>query len=221
MRVAVWLVGAVLFPGSLVAQLTAPPGWRWATDAQARIVTTEKDAAGSADAMWFVQMPPGFHLTMGPGGNLFHPSIEVDGRFELESEFFLFPGSSQEEYGLFLGGRALEGGQAEWVAFVARKDGSAAVLRRKGGSTGIAREWRGSSGIVAGRPDGTARNVLKVTVGSEVVFSVNGAEVARLPRDSVTVDGIAGLRAGRGVNLHITTFDLTRRMAPIPARRAP
>lgn len=219
MRAAAWLFGLTLIPGALAAQLTAPPGWRWVTDGQARMVGTEKEAAGSADAMWFVQMPPGFHLTMGPGGNLFLPSLTAEGRFELESEFFLFPGSSQEEYGLFLGGRSLDGDQAEWVAFVARRDGSAAVLRRRGGATGVAREWRASSGIVPGRTDGTARNVLKVAVGAEVVFSVNGAEVARVARDSVAVDGVVGLRAGRGVNLHVTTFDLTRRIAPVPARR--
>ncbi|MDX2058049.1 MAG: hypothetical protein SFV24_09635 [Gemmatimonadales bacterium] len=219
MRGVSWLIALVLIPGALHAQLPSPPGWRWVTDGQARMVTAEKDAAGSADAMWFVQMPPGFHLTMGPGGNLFLPSLTVEGRFELESEFFLFPGSSQEEYGLFLGGRSLDGEQPEWVAFVARRDGSAAVLRRRGGSTGPLRDWRVSSGIVAGRTDGTARNVLKVAVGPEVVFSVNGAEVARLPRDSVAVDGVVGLRAGRGVNLHVTTFDLTRRIAPVPARR--
>lgn len=202
-------------PASAAAQLAAPPGWRWATDGAVRTVNTEKDAKGSADALWFVQMPPGFHITMGPGGVLYHPSIGAEGRFELESEFFLFPGSGAEEYGLAFGG------SAEWVGFVARGDGSSAVLRYRGGTTTVAREWRASGAIVPGRPEGTARNVLKVTAGAEVVFQINGAEVARMPRDSVAVDGTIGIRAGKGVNLHVTSFDLTRRIAPVPPPRRP
>ncbi|MFN0181490.1 MAG: hypothetical protein ACKVZ0_21990 [Gemmatimonadales bacterium] len=217
----IWLIAAaVAAPVAAQAQLTAPPAWRWAADRPAQMVGTEKEAAGTPDRMWFVQMPPGFHITMGPGGVLYHPGLTAEGRFELEGEFFLFPDASGEEYGLVVGGQSLEGA-GEWVAFVARRDGSGAVLRRRAGATQVAREWKPSGSIVPGRTGGAARNVFKVAAGSEVVFQVNGAEVARLPRDSVAVDGIVGLRAGSGVNLHVTSFDLTRRMAPIPPPRKP
>jgi hypothetical protein len=205
-----WLVTHLL----AAAQLAAPPGWRWATDGPARVVGTEQDAKESPDALWFVQMPPGFHITMGPGGNLYHPSIGADGRFEVESEFFLFPGPSPEEYGLLLGGQGLDGPNPSWVAFVARKDGSAAVIGKRSGVPFSIRDWRSSGAIVPGRVNGTARNVFKVAVGSEVVFSINGAEVARVPRDSVAAEGTLGFRAGKAVNLHVTTLDLTRRLAP-------
>lgn len=194
---------------------SAPAGWRWAVDGPARIVNAEDAAQGSADAMWFVEMAPGFHVTMGPGGNLYHPSSTVEGRYEVESEFFLFPGSSNEGYGFFVGGKGLDR-EAEWVGFVVRGDGSAGVIRRRNGAIADAREWRPSSAIVASRTDGTARNVLKLVVGANIVFQVNGADVARISRDSLTVDGVVGLRAGKGVNLHVTSFDLTRRMAPVP-----
>jgi hypothetical protein len=217
----IWLMAAaVAAPVAAQAQLTAPPAWRWAADRPAQVVGSEKEAVGTPDRMWFVQMPPGFHITMGPGGVLYHPGLAAEGRFELESEFFLFPDSSVEEYGLMVGGQSLEAA-GEWVAFVARRDGSGAVLRRRGGAVQVAREWKPGSSIVPGRTGGTARNVLKVVAGSEVVFQVNGAEVARLPRDSVAVDGVVGLRAGPGVNLHVTSFDLIRRMAPVPPPRRP
>ncbi|MGE0442677.1 MAG: hypothetical protein AB7S39_19510 [Gemmatimonadales bacterium] len=208
------LLALAILPTQVRAQgLAAPPGWKWTADGQVRMVNDEQTARESADAMWFVRMPPGFHITMGPGGVLYHPEAGADGRFEVESEIFLFPGTAQGEYGLMLGGRDL-GGRAGWTAFVARRDGSAAVLQRRDGETRVAREWQPSSAIVPGRADGTARNVLKVVVGTEVVFTVNGGEVARLPAADLMLDGTIGLRVGAGVNLHVTSLDLLRHLAP-------
>jgi hypothetical protein len=46
------------------AQLRTPSDWRWRTDAPAQLVTGE-DVPASA---WrFVAMPPGWHVTTGPG----------------------------------------------------------------------------------------------------------------------------------------------------------
>lgn len=220
MRAILFILAGASLASTTTAQMAAPPGWKWVTDGPAKAVETE-DAAKTADGLWFVQMPPGFHITMGPGGNLFHSATLAEGRFELESEFFLFPDASGGEYGLLLGGRGGEGRLDEWVGFVARRDGSAAILRRHGGATEPARAWQASSAIVPGRSDGTARNVLRVIVGADVRFQVNGAEVARIARDSVAVDGLIGFRVGRGVNLHATSFDLTRRLAPVPPPRNP
>lgn len=216
----IWLA-AMLISGSArgaFAQAATPPGWKWVTDRPATMVDTEKQAQESPERLWFVQMPPGFHITMGPGGNLFDPSVVAAGRFDVESEFFLFPGESGSEYGLFIGGQRLESG-GDWIGFVARRDGSAAVTRRRGGAIELVRAWRPSGAIVPGRSEGTARNVLKVIAGTEVVFQVNGADVARVPRDSVAIDGVVGFRVGSGVNLHVTSFDVLRRLAPTPAAK--
>jgi hypothetical protein len=53
----------------------------------------------------------------------------------------------------------------------------------------------------------------------DVVFSVNDKEVARVPRADVTTDGAVGFRVGTSLNLHITTFDLTHRLAPVPVKK--
>ncbi|MBM4188553.1 MAG: hypothetical protein FJ206_14715 [Gemmatimonadetes bacterium] len=212
-------LSAIGWAPSLFAQPTTPAGWKWVTDRPATMVETEAAAKESAERLWFVQMPPGFHITMGPGGSLYHPTVSLDGRFELEGEFFLFPGESASEYGFFVGGSRLEEATGDWVGFVVRRDGSAGVIQRRAGATESIRPWQAFGSIVPGRAGGTARNVLKVIAGPEVVFQVNGAQVARIPRDSVNLTGLAGFRIGSGVNLHVTSFDVLRRLAPVPPPR--
>ena len=57
---------AVLVPGGLRAQAD-PDGWKVVLDSSAPTL-----APGAADGggVQFVAMPPGFHITMGPGGLL-------------------------------------------------------------------------------------------------------------------------------------------------------
>lgn len=204
------LVAAVTTPA--IGQRSAPPGWKWTLDSTAQHVSqTDVVPAGS---FGFVTMAPGWHVTMGPGGLLYHPRNAVEGRFSVESRQFLFPGSGTAEYGVFVGGRDLEGASPGWVALVVRRDRSTAVLRRANGRTEILAPWTVNDAVKGG-PDGGA-NVLRVSVDSAVVFRVNDVTIATFPRGQVSTDGIIGLRAGRDLNLHITTLDLSQRLAPVP-----
>jgi hypothetical protein len=189
----------------LAAQLRdAPPDWRWALD---RAVP---------DSEWrFVMMPPGYHVTTGPGVTLYHPAHRVDGVFAVESEIFLFPSTREGEYGIFLGGADLGGGTQRYVAFVARRDGAVAVLRRAGGETTAVVPWARPDSAALTPASEPARNVLRVTAEPRTVtFTVNGREVARLARDSIAVDGLFGFRMGAGVNAHVATLDVLRKLAP-------
>lgn len=189
---------------SLHAQQPATPdGWQWAVD-------------GSADSgVHFTRMPPGYHITTGPAATLFHAGHQADGIFTLESRIFLFPNSADGEYGLFIGGADLSGAGRSYTAFVARRDGSIAVLRRAGGAVTPVATWVRHDSVKTPGADDAVPNVLRVAVErAAVVFTVNGAEVARVPRDSVATDGLFGFRVGQGVNLHVATLDFTRRLAP-------
>jgi hypothetical protein len=59
--------------------------------------------------MTFVTMAPGWHVTTGPAALLYHPDYRTKNmdNFAVEAEIFLFPGTSQEEYGIFIGGKNL------------------------------------------------------------------------------------------------------------------
>lgn len=218
MRRAMITVGlAVLMTGVGAAgfQLQTPKDWKWRTDAPATVTDNDKNMAASN---WFyVGMPPGWHVTTNPGVLLYHPSHEGRGNFTLRSEIFLFPGNNQDEYGLFLGGKDLEQTSASptYTAFVLRRDGQAAILKRSGSTTTVLVDWKANTAAVPQSGADAMKNALSVAVGTtEVVFSVNDKEVAKVRRADVATDGAVGLRVGSSLNLHITTFDLTHRLAP-------
>lgn len=199
---------------ALRAQLETPGNWRWATDGPARLVGSEK----VSDSTWsFVAMPPGWHVTMGPGGVLYDPAYTATGRFVLEAEIFLFPQKTDQGFGLFVGGRNLDG-TPEYVAFVLRPDGHAGVVRA-GRTPAMLVEWTPGDSVKAQDASDAVRNVLRVAVERDSVhFTVNGGRIAGLPRSAGEFDGHFGFRVGAGVNLHISTLDYTQRIAP-PRRR--
>jgi hypothetical protein len=195
---------------ALRAQSETPGNWRWATDRPAQLVTGQN----VPDSGWrFVAMPPGWHITMGPGGVLYDPAYTATGRYVLEAETFLFPEKTDQGFGLFVGGRNLDG-NLEYIAFVIRPDGRGAVVRT-GPSPAMLVAWTPGDSVKAQVASDAVRNVLRVAVERDsVFFTVNGGRVAALPRSAGGFDGQFGFRVGAGVNLHISTLDYTQRIAP-------
>jgi hypothetical protein len=164
-------------------------------------------------------MAPGWHVTMGPGAVLYHPAHVAEDRYALEMEFFFFPGPPDAADGFFVGGRSLDGTPA-FTAFVIRRDGSAGAIRRVDGVTTQLRAWVKHPAVVAQRGDSVVKNVIRLAAERDsVAFLVNGTEVFRLARSAAPMDGVFGLRAGPGTNLHISRLDHTRYLAEPRARQ--
>ena len=196
--------------------LQPPAGWRLDLDAPAEPQVPAEGAPVRADSYWFVEMRPGWHITMGPGGRLFDPAFTAADRYAVEARLFLFPGTSAEGYGLFFGG-AGEGANASWLAALLRRDGSAALLRHGPGVHEWLVPWTRHGAIATA--DGEA-NVLAVDVRRDSVHvSANGTQLFAVPRAGLGTDGGFGFRVGREVNLHASTLDHTRRLAGVPAPR--
>ena len=212
---------AAAFVGCLCAlvsaQLKTPSDWKWRTDGPATLMTDGTQP--TLEQLYFVAMPPGWHVTTGPGTLLYQPEFSGRGNFAVEAEIFLFPGDSQEGYGVFFGGKSLDESSAQptYLAFLARRDGQAGVFERSApGLTPIV-DWATNDAVVphAGG-EGTAKNVLRVDVNlNEIVFSVNGKPVTKVPRAGRTLDGHVGFRIGPRVNLHASRLDVTYRLAPV------
>lgn len=199
-------------PG-LGLQLSPPPEWKWVTDRPARETSTP-DRAGDS-TFTFVRMPPGWHITMGPGGVLYDPRYFTDGPVTLESKIFHFPSSANNEYGFFIGGSDLEGGGGRHVAFVFRGDGSVAAWERSRSGTRMLADWRRAEAVLANDGTDIVRNVIRLVVSRrEVVLRANGLDVLILPREGLDLEGQFGFRVGAGVNLHVATLDMTHRLAP-------
>ena len=77
------------------------------------------------------------------------------------------------------------------------------------------RSWTPNSAVLPAKGPDPVKNVLRVEAGAaEVVFSVNGSVVTKQPRGSLAMDGLFGLRIGKGINVHVSRLDHTHRLAP-------
>lgn len=196
------------------AQLKTPSDWKWRLDGgEGRVVDTEPKPG----EFHFVAMPPGWHMTSSVGGVLFHPGFATTNtqQFVLDAEIFLFPGESPEEFGVFVGGKDLSpSGTPSYLAFVARRDGQAAVLRQQGPPL---LGWTVTEGLAPHPGKDAVKNIFRIeALKAEVVFSANGKEVTRIARDRINLEGYFGFRVGKGMNLHASRLDLTHRLAPTP-----
>jgi hypothetical protein len=197
---------ALLVAALPAAQAQRPASWR-----------VRPDTPGPDSAVAYVTMPPGWHITTGPAALLYDPANAATGRFAVEAEIFLFPGQSQEGYGLFLGGTDLEGGSPSWIAFLVRRDGGARIEQRTARQTTPLVEAVGGNAVKPHPGEGTAKNVLRVSVEPDSIrFEANGSRIATLPRGELPLDGIFGFRIGAGNNMHVSQLDVIRRLAPAP-----
>jgi hypothetical protein len=211
-QIAIGLTMVVSVVAGAAAQLKTPADWKWRLDCcDNKVVESEP----KANEFHFVAMPPGWHMTSAVGGVLFHPDFMTKNtqQFVVEAEIFLFPGESQEEFGVFVGGKNLTPeGTPSYLSFVARRDGRAAILRQQGPPM---LAWTITEGLAPHPGKDSVKTTFRIeALKSEVVFSTNGKEVTRVPRDRVNLDGHFGFRVGKGMNLHASRLDITHRLAP-------
>ncbi|MBK8004346.1 MAG: hypothetical protein IPK12_10540 [Gemmatimonadetes bacterium] len=208
---AALLVLATALPAA--AQLPVPPGWRWVLDGAA-VVSSATDKITDS-TVGFARMPPGFHMTTGPGAIFYDPRFFGERQFTLEAQIFHFPNSRGAEYGLFIGGQELEGGAPRYVAFVLRGDGSVAAWEQRGEARRVLAEWRRADAVAPGAKDNVVGNLVRLVVSpKEAVLRVNRLDALVVPLEGVATNGHVGFRVGAGMNLHASTLDLTNRLAP-------
>lgn len=162
----------------------------------------------------FVEMPPGWHVTSGPAGIYWHPDAEAAGSYRVEMEVYLFdPGERTEAFGIFIGGRDLEGAGQAYTYFLIRNGGEFIVKRREGSEAPTIEPWTAHDAILSYSDrgeDASVRNVLTVEVDDgSLRFLVNGREVWRGSQGDLAVDGTYGFRVNHGLNLHISSLEMT------------
>ena len=202
-RSALPALALLALPIALTAQ--APEGWELRAD------RPDQDLSEVA----FTEMPPGWHVTTGPAVILYRPDMVAGGAYRVDMDVFLFdPEGRREAFGLFIGGRDLQGGNQRYTYFLIRDGGQFLVKSREGRETSTHVEWTDHPAIRGydDRDEGevTVQNVLTAQVGSgEIRFLVNDQEVTRVSTDGLSVEGIVGLRVNHALNLHISRFELS------------
>lgn len=204
---AVSLVLVPLLSATRAGAQERPEGWQ---------VRFDRPEASEEQLEKFEVMSPGWHVTSGPAAIYWGPGMEASGEYRIEMEVFLFdPGRRREAFGLFFGGTELGNDAVEYSYFLLRNGGEFIVKRRTGPEAPTILPWTGHESIVAWTDRGeeaSVGNVLAVEAGAETVsFSVNGVEVASLPRSQVPADGAFGFRVNHGLDLHISRLELIER----------
>ena len=210
----VWCAAAVVIaamaaPATMSAQsghnLERPEHWK-----------VRYDGSDEAAERNFVVMRPGWHVYAGPGGLLWDPGRFASGNYAVKSTIYLFPKGDPERsgstrldspFGLFLGGRDLEGDAPEYVSFQIDNAGRFRIARHVGDEIREVSPWTGNDAVAVLNESATspAENVLEVDVrGEQTIFNIGGELVAELPSEDLDLDGAIGVRAGEGLSLHIT-----------------
>jgi len=204
MRPTLALLALAVFASPGPAQeFLRPPGWN---------VRFDDAAANESELEMFVAMPPGWHVTSGPAAIYWGPDMSATGTFRLEMEVFLFdPESRREAFGIFFGGKNLQGPEQAYSYFLIRDGGESIVKRRIGAEAPTLRAWTAAPAIRSYAERGqetSVKNVLAVEAHADLVrFLVNDEEVARFPRAQLEVDGIYGFRVNHGLNLHVSRLE--------------
>ena len=164
-------------------------------------------------------MKPGWHVTTGPAAILFDSTMRGTGNWRVEATLHLFnPGARAEGFGVFFGGRDLNGGTPHYSYALLRRDGRAMLKVREGATTRTVRDWTVHRAVPvwAAGPNVTSVAYAMVIEASadRITMSVGGTQVLDAPRRDMPSEGVIGLRVNHSLNLHVEKLVVTR----LPAR---
>ena len=158
--------------------------------------------AAEDTTLFFVDMPPGWHITTGPATLLYQSDSVAAGRYLVKAVIFEFPGPAN--YGLAY---SIDGGGGELDYWSFRLDGTGrfGVVHHAGVEQHQIVPWTPHAAITQAGEEQPSKNILVLEAGTEdVVFYVNSTEVHRMPRGDLDLGGAFGLRVEDGTNLHVS-----------------
>ena len=179
-----------------------PEGWRVRTDRGA-----------SMDNVRFVKMEHGYHVVLGPAAIFYEPASTASGAYTAHATFTQNKAPRHPEaYGLFVGGKNLDGDAQDYLYFLVRQSGEFLVKHRAGSETHTLIAWTANEAIRKADDAGKASNTLAVrSEPDRVRFLVNGVEVAAFDRaPMLNTDGIVGFRVNHNLDVSITDFGIEK-----------
>lgn len=179
---------------------TLPAGWSARLD----------HADASLANVRFIPMGPGFHVVTGPAVLLWRPADAQSKAFTATATFGQAAAPAHPEaYGLFIGGRGLEGAEQEYLYILVRGDGKYMVRHRaSNGELHTIVDWTASPAVHVQNDQGQATNTLTLEAGDAGVrYSINGTQVGEVPFPRAY--GMVGLRVNHNLSVHVSDFTVT------------
>ncbi len=183
-----------------------PAGW------EARL---DRPTGKMSDVM-LMPMGGGYHVKLGPSGIFYQPTNTASGAYSVTASFAQNAAPTHPEaYGIFLGGKNLDGANQDYTYFIVRGDGKYMIKHRAGTDVHTINDWTEHAAVKKQDAAGKVTNVLTVDVQpTSVNYLVNGQQVATQSRADVPIavtNGIAGLRVNHNLDLMVTNFAITRK----------
>ena len=157
---------------------------------------------------------PNLRILTGPTGIAYRAQDQItSGDFEVSATFVQYgaPLGYREAYGIFVGGRELEGEDLEYTYLLIRPTGDYRVKRRIGEITETIVDWTPHASVVSVVAEGDEPvNTVSVQVtGGEARFIVNGTLLHSMPASEARPYGVAGLRVNHRLDMLVTDWTLS------------
>jgi len=147
------------------------------------------------------------HIMMGPSAVLWRNADRANGSVRASAGFTRTKAPAHpESYGLFFGGRALDGEGQQYTYLMVRGDGKFLVSRRKGADVeSLSGGWTAHAAVNEADENGKVTDRLEIdaTTPGTVKFLVNGQAVHEAPMTAADANGIVGLRVNHNLDLHV------------------
>ncbi|MEO5924617.1 MAG: hypothetical protein ABIR70_12400 [Bryobacteraceae bacterium] len=159
---------------------------------------------GSADQEKVTESGGVLHFVMG-AASIFHNNVAKTGDYKYSARVTQVKAPSHAtSYGIMVGGKDLAGAGQTYTYFLVRGAGEYFISNREGAATATQVNWTADPAVVKQGADGKQANVLGVEVkGADVIFTVNGKEVKKLPKAGLHTDGIVGVRIGHNFDVDV------------------
>jgi hypothetical protein len=160
---------------------------------------------GTADQEKVTEAGGLMHFVMGPAATFYNSASTKTGDYKYSARVTqVKPPSHPTSYGIMVGGKDLQAPNQTYTYFLVRGAGEYFISNREGATTKTQVDWTAHPAVAKQGADGKQQNVLGIQVaGADVIFSVNGTEVKRLPKVGLHVDGIVGVRIGHNFDVDV------------------
>jgi hypothetical protein len=153
----------------------------------------------------------GWEVTTGPAHILYRPTDSASGSYTVSTTIDqLAAPAHPEAYGVFVGGRDLNGARQRYLYFLVRGTGEMMAKVREGDKTRNVLAWQKHSAVPAANATGQASYRLAIQVNPDSVrFLVNGQRAASVPAAGLPTDGVYGIRINHNLHVRATPATVT------------
>ena len=154
----------------------------------------------------------GWDVTTGPAHILYRPGDSASGAYTVTATIDqLAAPAHPEAYGVFVGGKNLDGAGQQYLYFLARGTGEFMARVREGDKTRNLLAWQKHAAVPVANASGQGSYRLGIQVAADSVrFLVNGQRAAAVAAANLPTSGVYGLRINHNLHVRATPATVTR-----------